>query len=95
VVAILRTSAGWLDPSLAHAGTAGPGRAALGRVLAPTLLSSTASTVGAEMSLEVVPGAGHLSEESGPLERVAELAVGVVHAPARHLTSWFPAPVRW
>jgi hypothetical protein len=47
------------------------------------------------MSLEVVPGAGYLSEESGSLERVAELAVGVVHAPARHLTSWFPAPVQW
>jgi hypothetical protein len=47
------------------------------------------------MRLEVVPGAGHLSEELGPLVRVAELAVGMVHAPARHLTSWFPAPVRW
>jgi hypothetical protein len=47
------------------------------------------------MRLEVVPDAGHLSEEPGPLVRVAELAVGMVHAPARHLTSWFPAPVRW
>ena len=53
------------------------------------------SAAGAEMSLEVVPCAGHLSEEPGPLERVAELVVGVVHAPARDLTSWFPAPVRW
>jgi hypothetical protein len=84
-----------------------PAGATLGRVLAPTLLSSTPSTAGArakpappaaagaEMRLEAMLGAGRLSEEPGPLVRVAELAVGLVHAPARHLTSWFPAPVRW
>jgi putative phosphoribosyl transferase len=63
--------------------------AALGRVLAPTLLivgaldpqvlelnRAALGRLGSEASLEVVPGASHLFEEPGTLERVAELAVG-------------------
>ena len=65
---------------------AGP---ALGRVLAPTLLvvgaldprvlelnRAALGRLGGEASLQVVPGASHLFEEPGTLERVAELAVG-------------------
>jgi putative phosphoribosyl transferase len=63
--------------------------AALGRVLAPTLLvvgaldpqvlelnRTALDRLGAEANLEVVPGASHLFEEPGTLERVAELAAG-------------------
>jgi dienelactone hydrolase len=63
--------------------------AALARVQAPTLLivgaldpqvlelnRSALGRLGSEASLEVVPGASHLFEEPGTLERVAELAVG-------------------
>jgi putative phosphoribosyl transferase len=63
--------------------------AALGRVQAPTLLivgaldpqvlelnRAALGRLGSEASLEVVPGASHLFEEPGTLERVAELAVG-------------------
>jgi putative phosphoribosyl transferase len=63
--------------------------AALGRVLAPTLLivgaldpqvlelnRATLGLLGSEASLEIVPGAGHLFEEPGALEQVAELAAG-------------------
>jgi len=63
--------------------------AALGRVLAPTLLvvgaldpqvlelnRTALDRLGAEAGLEVVPGASHLFEEPGTLERVAELAAG-------------------
>jgi len=63
--------------------------AALGRVTAPTLLlvgaldpqvlelnRAALGRLRAEASLEVVPGASHLFEEPGTLERVAELAVG-------------------
>ena len=44
----------------------------------------------AEKALEVVPGAGHLFEEPGALERVAELATGwfATHLPAG-------PPLRW
>jgi putative phosphoribosyl transferase len=65
---------------------AGP---ALGRVTAPTLLivgaldpqvlelnRAALGRLQTEASLEVVPGASHLFEEPGTLERVAELAVG-------------------
>jgi putative phosphoribosyl transferase len=65
---------------------AGP---ALSRVRAPTLLivgaldpqvpelnRAALGRLGSEASLEVVPGASHLFEEPGTLERVAELAVG-------------------
>ena len=65
---------------------AGP---ALSRVRAPTLLivgaldpqvlelnRSALGRLGSEAHLEVVPGASHLFEEPGTLERVAELAVG-------------------
>jgi len=60
---------------------------ALGRVLAPTLLivggddrlvlelnREAMEQLGAERELEIVPGATHLFEEPGALERVAELA---------------------
>jgi pimeloyl-ACP methyl ester carboxylesterase len=62
---------------------------ALGEVLAPTLLivggqdeavldlnrrAAAALTRAAAVQLEVVPGATHLFEERGALERVAELA---------------------
>ena len=63
--------------------------AALARVLVPTLLivgaldpqvlelnRSALGRLGSEASLEIVPGASHLFEEPGTLERVAELAVG-------------------
>lgn len=63
--------------------------AALARVQAPTLLivgaldpqvlelnRAALGRLGSEASLEVVPGASHLFEEPGTLERVAELAVG-------------------
>ena len=63
--------------------------AALRRVTAPTLLivgaldpqvlelnRAALGQLGSEASLEVVPGASHLFEEPGTLERVAELAVG-------------------
>jgi putative phosphoribosyl transferase len=63
--------------------------AALGRVLAPTLLvvgaldpqvlelnRAALGRLRAEATLEVVAGASHLFEEPGTLERVAELAVG-------------------
>src|SRR5829696_3463481 len=63
--------------------------AALGRVLAPTLLivgaldpqvlelnRAALDRLGSEASLEIVPGASHLFEEPGTLEQVAELAVG-------------------
>jgi putative phosphoribosyl transferase len=63
--------------------------AALGRVTAPTLLivgaldpqvlelnRAALGQLGSEASLEIVPGASHLFEEPGTLERVAELAVG-------------------
>jgi putative phosphoribosyl transferase len=63
--------------------------AALGQVRAPTLLlvgaldpqvlelnRSALGRLGSEASLEVVPGASHLFEEPGALERVAELAAG-------------------
>jgi putative phosphoribosyl transferase len=63
--------------------------AALGRVLAPTLLivgaldpqvlelnRAALGRLGSEASLEIVPGASHLFEEPGTLERVAELAAG-------------------
>lgn len=59
----------------------------LGRVAAPTLLivggedlevlalnRRAQAAMGAPVDLEVVPGAGHLFEEPGALERVAELA---------------------
>lgn len=60
---------------------------ALPRVVAPTLLivggrdvqvlalnKGALERLGTEKRLEVVPGAGHLFEEPGTLERVAELA---------------------
>src|SRR5829696_588060 len=63
--------------------------AALGRVLAPTLLivgaldpqvlklnRAALGRLGSEASMEIVSGASHLFEEPGTLERVAELAVG-------------------
>jgi putative phosphoribosyl transferase len=63
--------------------------AALGRVRAPTLLivgaldpqvlelnQAALGRLGSEASLEIVPGASHLFEEPGTLERVAELAIG-------------------
>jgi putative phosphoribosyl transferase len=63
--------------------------AALDRVRAPTLLvvgaldprvlelnRAALGRLGSEASLEVVPGASHLFEEPGALERVAELAAG-------------------
>jgi putative phosphoribosyl transferase len=72
---------------------AGP---ALGRVRVPTLLivgGSDATVLGmnrealdqlrVEKALEIVPGAGHLFEEPGALEAVAELAVAWF---GRHLT---------
>jgi putative phosphoribosyl transferase len=37
---------------------------------------ATLGRLGSEASLEIVPGAGHLFEEPGTLEQVAELAVG-------------------
>ncbi len=62
---------------------------ALGRVEAPTLLivggrdhqvleldRAAAAQMAAPTSIEVVPGATHLFEEPGALERVAELALG-------------------
>ena len=62
---------------------------ALGRVTAPTLLivgsrdevvlelnREALEALGAPARLEVVPGASHLFEEPGALERVAELAAG-------------------
>jgi putative phosphoribosyl transferase len=61
--------------------------AALSRVRAPTLLivggddeavigmnETAMAQMGAEVKLEIVPGATHLFEEPGTLERVAELA---------------------
>ena len=63
--------------------------AALGRVTAPTLLlvgaldpqvlelnRAALGRLGSEAGLEIVPGASHLFEEPGTLERVAELAAG-------------------
>jgi putative phosphoribosyl transferase len=63
--------------------------AALARVRAPTLLvvgaldpqvlelnRAALGRLGSQASLEVVPGASHLFEEPGTLERVADLAVG-------------------
>jgi putative phosphoribosyl transferase len=63
--------------------------AALERVKAPTLLivggadpqvldlnREAQRHMGTETRIEVVPGAGHLFEEPGALERVADLAVG-------------------
>jgi putative phosphoribosyl transferase len=66
---------------------------ALERVTAPTLLivggadlqvldlnREAQRRLRAESSLEIVPGAGHLFEEPGALERVAELAAGWIVA---------------
>ena len=63
--------------------------AALGRVRAPTLLvvgaldpevlefnRAALGRLQATADLQVVPGASHLFEEPGTLQRVAELAVG-------------------
>ncbi len=44
-----------------------------------------------EVQLEIVPGATHLFEEPGTLERVAELAAGWF---TRHLARTAPAPAR-
>jgi pimeloyl-ACP methyl ester carboxylesterase len=62
---------------------------ALERVTAPTLLivggedrevlalnREAARRLGGQSRVEVVPGAGHLFEEPGALERVADLAAG-------------------
>ena len=72
--------------------------AALGHVLAPTLLivgsrdeevielNERARDTHARVELEIIPGATHLFEEPGTLERVAELASDwfVHHMPAHH-----------
>lgn len=76
--------------------------AALGEVAAPTLLivgerdpevlalnRRAASALRAAWALEIVPGATHLFEEPGALERVAELTVDWF---ARHLQPAEPAP---
>ena len=80
----------------------GPGGSTLRRVTAPTLLivggydypvlkmnQDALAQMRAEAHLEIVPGAGHLFEESGTLKRVAELARAWFehHLPERQVQS--------